>query len=111
MSDYAFQYQVRLWKCPVCGEVNESPRDRCERCGLIEQHECLKCHREIFVSGDGRWHEGITGMDAYAWNDEYGDEEFVGYICFECADRLQKEGKGGISGGCGLAPEFCFEEA
>ena len=111
MSDYAFQYQVRLWKCPVCGEINESPRTRCEGCGLIEEHECMICHKHIFVSADGWWHEGITGMDAYAWNSEYEDEEFVGYICFGCAFQLADEGKGGISGGCGLAPEFCFEEA
>lgn len=102
------QYQVRLWECPVCGEINESPRDRCGKCGLIECRECLECHKEIFVSADSLWHEGITGMDAYTWNDEYEDEEFVGYICFECAFKLANEGKGGISCAGQLAPEFWY---
>ena len=112
MSDeHPIEYQVRLWECPVCGEINESPRTRCEGCGLIEEHESMICHRHVYVSADGYNRKGITGMKAYAWNDEYEDEEFVGHICFECADKLQKEGKGRISGGGGLSPDFWFEEA
>lgn len=110
-DDHPIEYQVRLWTCPLCGEVNESPRSRCEGCGLIEEHECMICHKHIFVSADGRWHEGITGMYAYDWSDEYEDVEFAGYICFECANNLQKEGKGEILGNHGLAPDFWFEEA
>ena len=76
----------------------------------VEERECMICHERILVSRDGYWHDSITGMDAYGWNDEHGDEEFVGYICFKCADKLQREGRGGICGGGGLAPEFYFEE-
>ena len=40
MSDeYQIHYQVRLWKCPKCGEINESPRSTCERCGAPEPKE------------------------------------------------------------------------
>ena len=77
--------------------------------GLIER-ECMICHRHIFVSADGLWHDGITGMDAYGWDDEHEDVEFVGYICFECAGRLQKEGKGEILSDRRQSPEFWFEE-
>ena len=77
----------------------------------VEERECMICHERILVSEDGYWHDSITGMDAYGWDFEYGDEEFVGYICWGCAFKLANEGKGAILFGGGLAPEFYFEEA
>jgi len=56
---------------------------------------CHICGKRITISSFGEWLSEITGMELYKDAGQY--YVLIGYICFRCAETLQKKGEGRIS--------------
>jgi len=79
---------------------------------MLSPETCRECGRDILVCRvvPDRDARKATGIDAQRWNQDTDQWEFVGWICWQCADDAYREQQAALCG-CALhkTPTLLYE--
>ena len=97
--------------CPNCQSswgFEEMQWGECDCCGYpnienekVQESKCVECNCDIQIADEAEQVAERNAIAAFAGE----DDDYIGGICWDCADKLCNEGRICISGGGNLAPD------